>query len=895
MNVTKEKLLEELGRVKKTTFNAQVETEHVLTLLEDKQISDALAGYDYVRFIAAGGSGMVFEVRDKISSASRALKLSRVGAPEGEFGPGNPVSVELEIEALALVSHQNITRFYNGLELDSGHYAIVTELVLDPKSIDEWLEPYIAPSVNHTTDKEISASLLKLAEVLLGYTNALSQMHEKHQLYHMDIKPGNLLVAGDGTPFVTDLGFARWSEKYKPADDIPVGFTFGFNHPSLVRHGFGIPSTFARAHNTVKAKDLGPKFDLYAFGRTILSLLYSYEERFGERAKGNYAFLYIHLLATLLLDGQNKEIPKDPNDRFASEIAFDLKGSLLQEFTLKSFADVAERFERLLGRRPIEYSIPELDPWYPKSVNHGIGFLNLTPRVQAVIQHPGFRRLREIKQLGNIDEVYSGASHTRFAHTQGVTGMVCACTQALYNDPENPVFKVLVREVDIAEMIVAALLHDLGQSDHGHDLEEIDKAFDHSEIGRLIINNSQYVDEAGRSLRRIVEGSGLDEWGLDSKRVEAILEREPHGLRFHAFRDLLNGPLDADKLDYLVRDSRASGVRHGDAIDVHRLLRCLTILPLKHGETRDIQLRLGIKQKGLSSSEMVVIVRQKMYQSLYLHHAARELKCMIAHASYSAFVKIVDLLGKDLTLYNAQIVRELFTAHLTRTRPSFGGIPLTETSQKKLAKIFEKNFGNLTAGSLDFDWSIRFFEPFCDTHNALLLKDSTNRRLYKRLWERSFADLGRENVERIKHAFEWSRRSATLARIEEEISKIATKKLENKSAVAQSMNVAAAEGVRFENPSNRILLLGDMPFRGLGAGGKAPPILADISRKRGSYSGEEAPFQGVGHIWREGASKMMDEACFCRIFCEPDFHNYLFSVAGQRAVDISVANVLGIS
>ena len=597
----------------------------------------------------------------------------------------------------------------------------------------------------------------------------------------------------------------------------------------------------------------------------------------------------------MLLDGKNRKSPHDPADIFCNEVAFDLEGELLDALIFRSFDSVVERLERLLGRNAIEHRIPELDPWYPRSVNHGIGLLNLTPRVQALIEHPAFRRLRQIKQLGNVDEVYSGASHTRYAHSEGVAGVVCACLQALYHDAENPLFKVLVEERDIVEIIAAGLLHDIGQSDFGHDLEEIKPAFQHSQITRQILKDGRYQDSKGRSLKAILEGTGRDEWHLQAERVERILHKDGTVDRFQAFRELLNGPLDADKLDYLIRDSKASGVSHGAALDISRLLRCLTVLPAKNEHLHQIQLRLGIKEKGLPSSEMVVIVRQKMYYSVYLHHAARALKCMVMHAASASSDGILKELAKaGVSLYKNELLTQLFTAHLTGTCPSFEGGLHTPAVAKKAEALWKKHFAVPSPEFGELDWSMRFFIPFCEKKELLLMQDATSRRLYKRLWERSFANLQDEQVEHIKRKLEWSQRRKIMSDIEVRLWEIIDKQIQNRTIESASLNSLPDPRAIFKNEKGRILLLGDMPFRGLGPGGNPPPMLSDISRKRGHYTVRDGLTEGIGHIWREGASKMMKEACFCRIFCEPEFHEFLFSVTNQGAVDLAISQVLGL-
>ena len=57
----------------------------------------------------------------------------------------------------------------------------------------------------------------------------------------------------------------------------------------------------------------------------------------------------------------------------------------------------------------------------------------LTPRVQALVDTPGFRRLAKISQLGLVSLVYPAAHHTRFEHSLGTPGLptrVCLTSES---------------------------------------------------------------------------------------------------------------------------------------------------------------------------------------------------------------------------------------------------------------------------------------------------------------------------------------------------------------------------------------------------------------------------------------------------------------------------------
>ena len=915
MNIDLSALKTELKAKTKPGFNVDLEAQHILRLIKLPAFENIAKQYEYEHFIAPGGSGLIFQVKDNFSKTSRALKVSRSGAVSPLSDPDDPVNVQLEIEALSLVSHQNITHFFDGIIGDDKSYMIVTQLVNGAKTISEWVDntigleednqqkessPQSPDNSDRWSDQELQNILLSLAWKLHGYSLALSYMHGPScELYHMDIKPGNLLVDANENPFVTDLGFARCKKHYTDPDQlIPVGFTYGFNHPFLAdynKHKFRAPSTLAKARNNIPVKELNQRFDLYSFGRTILFLLRIIEHRFGNRVQSQYAFLYLHLLATLLLDARNTKSVK-PDSFFLNEVALGIDGNLLEMFKFDSFDKVTNRLNRLLGMHPVEYRLPELNRWFPRSLNHGVGYLNITARVHSIIEHPAFRRLKDLYQLGVVSEVFDGATHTRHAHCLGVTGVVCEYLQALYNDPENPIFNILVEDNDLKAMIAAALIHDLGQSEFGHELEEIDeKIYSHSQIVKMIIDNDDYCDSKRRTLKKILEGNDYTEWGLKQEDVLAILNSDSVETRFVAFKNIINGPIDADKVDYLLRDSGSCNVTYPRGLDVERLLKCITVLPVTSSDHKRSFLKLGIKQKGLASSEIVTLSRHKMYQSVYLQHTARALKAIIstacAQANGELKKKVTDIFNEPLFAENIELViREMFVCHLIRRTPKF---PMFQealrktnpTKQKdirlKLDRLHEvwnvivNGHDRLTREYSEYDRSISFFYGFVDDASKNLFRAYSDRIVYKRLSEVSFAQLDDDDLEKLKDKLAWQSRQIIMNDISVELKNTAKKILENRDAMFFSLNENPGSAIDYLESVGQTSIIVDFPGRNLGPGGTAPPVLKDINRKRGEYYSPDISLEGVGHIWRNGMKEMMKEISFCRIYCEPNYFQIL--------------------
>jgi HD superfamily phosphohydrolase len=99
-------------------------------------------------------------------------------------------------------------------------------------------------------------------------------------------------------------------------------------------------------------------------------------------------------------------------------------------------------------------------------------------------------------------------------------------------------------------------------------------------------------------------------------------------------RNVIDGPLDADKMDYLLRDAHHAGVEYARSIDVSRLLSSLCGLVELSGDTADAECRaeLGITWKGQVSAENLSIARFNMFRVLYWHHAVRSAHAMVGRA-----------------------------------------------------------------------------------------------------------------------------------------------------------------------------------------------------------------------------------------------------------------------
>ncbi len=214
------------------------------------------------------------------------------------------------------------------------------------------------------------------------------------------------------------------------------------------------------------------------------------------------------------------------------------------------------------------------------------GFIGLTSTELKVVDHPLFQRLRHIRQLGNVYLVYPGADHTRFSHSLGVMHII-----------DKMAIKLRLEPGDIKNLRMAALLHDIGHYPLSHTIESLmmsSYSDAHHEIfGGLIIKKT--------SLKDILKDNGYEPEYI----INIFQGKEANPL----FTALLHSELDADRIDYLLRDSFYTGVGYGK-IDLDMIIR-----QMKVSDEREVY----IDRKAKFAIENYMIGRYHMYQAVYIH------------------------------------------------------------------------------------------------------------------------------------------------------------------------------------------------------------------------------------------------------------------------------------
>lgn len=234
------------------------------------------------------------------------------------------------------------------------------------------------------------------------------------------------------------------------------------------------------------------------------------------------------------------------------------------------------------------------------------------PVVRELIDAPHFQRLRRLHQLGLASAVYPNATHSRFAHSIGVmhTFLVLFDSVAKNSGLEAGRSEGL-RPVGA----VAALLHDVGHGPFSHASEKFlhGGRFNHEDMAQDIIRS--------RPVRDILQGNRIDPQLI----CDILAHKVPKDMLFVS--QLISSQLDADRLDYLMRDALFTGVSYGK-IDVRRIANSLSIWGSPEPKP-SLEGTIVVSKKGVEAVEDYLLGRHHMYRRVYHHKTIRCMENML--------------------------------------------------------------------------------------------------------------------------------------------------------------------------------------------------------------------------------------------------------------------------
>ncbi len=269
------------------------------------------------------------------------------------------------------------------------------------------------------------------------------------------------------------------------------------------------------------------------------------------------------------------------------------------------------------------------------------GYVKLDDLAQALIATNQMQRLRWIKQLGLANLVYPGANHTRFEHSLGAYHLARVLADHLGLDEEEKL-----------NVSAAALLHDIGHGPLSHATEAALSPY-------LRHEHESIIELLNKGMLKDV----MTEQGLRPREIQSIINGE------NKLGQIVSSEIDADRMDYLIRDSHYTGVAYG-VIDHLRLIKMMKI------HAGDLVVESG----GIQAATSLLISRLLMHPAVYYHHV-----CRISEFMISSGIRWMIEDGVEATKIKAMDDVELLyslTAH--------GGIAKEMVLRIKSRKLFKR-------------------------------------------------------------------------------------------------------------------------------------------------------------------------------------------------------------
>ncbi|MFB9757418.1 MULTISPECIES: HD domain-containing protein [Bacillaceae] len=215
-----------------------------------------------------------------------------------------------------------------------------------------------------------------------------------------------------------------------------------------------------------------------------------------------------------------------------------------------------------------------------------------------------FQRLRRVKQLGTTFFTFHGAEHSRFNHSLGVYEIIRRMIDNVFDG--RPAWNTEDRLL----CLCAALLHDVGHGPFSHSFEKVFH-LDHEHFTQRIILGDTEINQVLREVDR----------EFPKKVAEVIAKTSDNKLAI----SMISSQIDADRMDYLLRDAYFTGVTYGN-FDMERILRVMR----PHGD------QVVIKYSGMHAVEHYIMSRYQMYWQVYFHPVTRSAEVILTKILHRA-------------------------------------------------------------------------------------------------------------------------------------------------------------------------------------------------------------------------------------------------------------------
>jgi HD superfamily phosphohydrolase len=254
------------------------------------------------------------------------------------------------------------------------------------------------------------------------------------------------------------------------------------------------------------------------------------------------------------------------------------------------------------------------------------GSINILDEEIAIIEHPFFQRLRNIKQLGFSEYVFPGATHTRYIHSIGVMNVASKVFDKLFEDKvSDPKFLKLRQTVRLS-----CLLHDIGHAPLSHTTEFVMPMVSELKLPKRFASEKDIqATHEDYTIKAIVDSDFTssfkevtEKFGVLPNNVAELIVGETtdpayftvNGVNYFAIlHQLVSSEMDCDRMDYLLRDSYFCGVSYGK-FDLDWIIDNLR-LTLENSNAY-----LGISERAVSTFDDFLLCRFHMFLMVYFHY-----------------------------------------------------------------------------------------------------------------------------------------------------------------------------------------------------------------------------------------------------------------------------------
>jgi HD superfamily phosphohydrolase len=335
------------------------------------------------------------------------------------------------------------------------------------------------------------------------------------------------------------------------------------------------------------------------------------------------------------------------------------------------------------------------------------GKIELPLWLVKIKEEPAVRRMLFIRQLGlkaYID--FPGAIHTRYSHALGAMYLAKKTTDLLFEKMHEKNRSLIENSLrtNEEELIAAGFLHDIAHGPFSHAVDFALRKISgktHEEVAKDIILNNLPPD--------------LENW-INREQVIKLIKGN-HDYPF--LSQIISGPIDIDKLDYLLRDAYHVGLKY--SFDLDYFLSSLTIL----GDENCLdKCKLGIEDstQAVVTTELFLVMWKSMYDLVYHIEDSRVAEKMLEKAILlkENDVKIRQKLGDPKNFV------ELDDDKLLNLLSTLGGKSAELVNSIKIGKVYKVVFDK----ELDeerFQMSPEFLEALKDSHKVSELGDNISK------------------------------------------------------------------------------------------------------------------------------------------------------------------------